>query len=175
MRPWTPLGAFLEVSRLKLAKFLLRETLLDAQCAPQGGQWDPKIPKNPQSPLQSAFLRDILRSFPQCIKNWRFWVPQKPRKLSYRVRVAAILTFPTGPVKGTKITSKMSPFDHLLGPLGVKMPLWGHLEAGLKMNVFLEGCRCKKQSLGRPPGAPHHQGCMLYLSYHFPLPRTPSP
>ena len=152
MRPWTPLGAFLEVSRLKLAKFLLRETLLDAQCAPQGWQWDPKIQKNPQSPLQSAFLRDILRSFPQCIKKLRFLVPKKPRKLSYRVRVASILTFPTGPVKGTKITSKMPPFDHILGPLGVKMPLWGRLEASLKMNVFLEGCRCKKYAWGDPQG-----------------------
>ena len=48
-----------------------------------------------------------------------------------------------------KVTSKMLPFDHLLGPLGVKMPLWGRLDAGLKMNVFPEGVPVQKN----PPGA----------------------
>ena len=74
------------------------------------------------------------------------------------MRVASILTFPTGPVKGTKITSKMLPFDHLLGPLGVKMPLWGRLEAGLKMDVFPEGVPVQKN----PPGANQSRHCNMY-------------
>ena len=106
------------------------------------------------TPKSSKIVQNHQKSSPKCPLGRYFTQPLKkyeklvilgypePSKSGYLVRVALILTFPTGPAKGAKNTSKMPPFGHPLGPLAAKMPLWGRLEGSLKFNVFLEGSRC---------------------------------
>ena len=76
----------------------------------------------------------------QCFGS--FWPSRgtpKPSNIEYRARGASKHTFPTGPVKGAKKTSKMLPLGYLLGPLGATMPHLGRLEGGQEICVFFRG------------------------------------